>query len=213
MTDLTADVNDNQVYWKVSDMPVADYLQADDEIVRIIYRLAQHEEVYVERGYAGTTAASHSSGELTTLWVPGTGGGAEQSVSLLGPFHIAHDTPDLFSGTPIELVEVPQAAWVEVRAVITEFWDGGGDETGVDASFRLTDPGENAFSVKDFWNSSIASTISGFAASGLEGFADGPVLVRTPDATVTVSVSVQGPGESPTIAGEADVYVIVTASA
>jgi hypothetical protein len=74
MTDLTADVNDNQVYWKVSDMPVADYLQAGDEIVRIIYRLAQHEEVYVERGYAGTTAAEHSAGELTTLWVPGAGG-------------------------------------------------------------------------------------------------------------------------------------------
>lgn len=76
MTTLAADVSATQERVKVSDMPNLDYFQVDDEIFRVSVQRPQSNELLVQRGYAGTTAATHSSGAtLTPVYVPSSGGG------------------------------------------------------------------------------------------------------------------------------------------
>lgn len=80
----------------------------------------------VERGIAGTTRASHSSGATLTQYYPdaaSSGVGAPQQVSLLGPFPIAFDTPGLDDG--VVLAELPAGtivirAWVIVTTPTSE---------------------------------------------------------------------------------------------
>lgn len=206
MTDLTADVNDNQVYWKVSDMPVADYLQADDEIVRIIYRLAQHEEVYVERGCAGTTAASHSSGALTTLWVPGGGSSDALSGTLLGPFHVAFD--DSFPVT--STLTVPAGGLVVAAyCFVSEAWDQ-------DRILLVTDPTGaqiGAFAVgSDWWSGDptrSANRVIGQLGFGVTAdYLVGNDTEQRFAAPTALHVNISTGGDSDT-EGQADIYALV----
>lgn len=76
MATLAANASATQERLKVSAIPAGDYFQIDDEIVRVIDKRTTQLTILVERAYAGTTAATHSSGaELTPLYVPSTGGG------------------------------------------------------------------------------------------------------------------------------------------
>lgn len=112
MTTLVGNVTSSQKYWNVSAVPEGDYLQVDDEIVRILDKRSTHSQVYVERGWSGTTPATHSNGAtLTTLWVPSTGGGGQEQVIPLGPFTVTFDNPEPFifegaNGTWLHLADV-----------------------------------------------------------------------------------------------------------
>lgn len=83
MATLAADVTATQTSWNVSAMPDADFLQADDEIVKVIDQRRTENRIRVQRGYAGTTAASHlSAAELTPVYVPSVGGGGGGGVTV-----------------------------------------------------------------------------------------------------------------------------------
>lgn len=71
MATLTADVTAEATSWNVSALPGVEFLQVDDEIVRVLDQKRTQNRLRVERGYAGTTAAEHAADtELVPAYVP-----------------------------------------------------------------------------------------------------------------------------------------------
>lgn len=129
MATLTADVTAAAKSWNVSALPVGDYLQVDDEIVHVLDKQRTTSRIRVERGYAGTTAATHSSGAtLTPLYIPSVPVGGVQQVRLLGPYEFNYNTPGIDSGLYLTGVFEFTAGmilldlWVEIVTA----WDPGG---------------------------------------------------------------------------------------
>lgn len=88
----------------------------------------------VQRGFAGTTAATHSPGATLTRYYPdaaSAGGGGEQMVRLLGPFTVNFDDSDLDPPQPGKFLsdEILDAGTLVYQAffAITDDWVGSGD--------------------------------------------------------------------------------------
>lgn len=125
MATLTADVTAEATSWNVSAMPGVNFLQVDDEIVRVLDERSTELRLRVERGYAGTTAATHDSGaDLVPVYVPSTGAGAAQTVSRIGPFRVAHDTVGVTGTFGVTVADIPEgAALIRVWCIAVEASD------------------------------------------------------------------------------------------
>jgi hypothetical protein len=108
--------------------PSPGYYMIDDEAVRVggselTGTVGGTRTVWiVERGYAGTTAASHDSGATLTRYypeAPSSGGGAVQSISLIDGGVISFDTPGLIDNVPNAYVNL---GTVPAGAIVLRVW-------------------------------------------------------------------------------------------
>lgn len=102
MTALTANITDSQTLIPVDagltngtfQYPL--YFTIGDEAIRVTGRV--HETTWlVDRGVAGTTAASHSDDAALTRYYPDSAAstGGEQTIRLLGPYTVNFDDPGI----------------------------------------------------------------------------------------------------------------------
>lgn len=206
MATLTADVTAEAISWNVSALlPGVSYLQVDDEIVRILDQRSTENRLRVQRGYAGTTAASHDSGaELVAVYVPSAGGGV-QIIRLLGPFHIAHDTPNI---TTVEQVLADLSeGWIILNGLVVlsgiQPWDAGPILT----LGALSDDFSVGRTIATVDMSSLTAATGPSQYFGFDSDENTPVLMVA-DGKLTAFIG----GDLGTT-GEADIYCLIADSA
>lgn len=137
MATLTADVNSTQGSWNVSALlPGVTYVQVDDEIVRILDQRSTELRFRVERGYAGTTAASHSSGAtLTPVYVPSESGGEGGAGAVLSAsVTLTHAQILTLPTTPVEVVPAPGAGLILSPVNMLAYFHGTDPYTNYDGT-------------------------------------------------------------------------------
>lgn len=207
MATLTADVTADAKSWNVSALPVGDYLQVDDEIVHVLDKQRTTNRIRVERGYAGTTAATHSSGAtLTPLYIPSTGGGgAGGGVSIMGPFAVLFDGPDLNGSIPNIPLEV--GTWVlSVWIVLRDVFEAAGN-VSLDVTLTNDNPGSHQVFFLTSLQDEVVAWQDSFSVLGgsLSSLATKAPARLNAGANGGMYVDLNG---SPT-AGAADIYALI----
>lgn len=137
-------------------------------------------------------------------------GDGEQTMRLLGPFHIAHDTPgllvsneagnfDTFVGVEITTLTADQLI-VQAMVRITEAWDGGSQLDLASSTGR----GNTFFNLNPM--DGVSFDDGKFATLDLQASAFGPQLVLVDDAVHAIVN--HNDGTAPTT-GEADIYLLI----
>lgn len=144
--------------------------------------------------------------------LPAAGAGAEQTVSLLGPFPIAFNTPNIYGGSPaVGLVElVPGTVVVRLFAQISVAFDGGND-------LLIGNIGAANFDDLDGFAQIVAEQANGSAQVAFAPLAN---VVATPSLDRIGLATVARPwlvvyiaADAPPVAGAADVYALIATPA
>lgn len=224
MAQLVAAVSATVKRWKVDEIPDARYVKAGDEIVEVLTRYPSRGVIRVLRGAEDSTAASHDAGTELESPTMGAAGGAEQTIRLLGPFHVAHDTP----GIDGDLAEVGAglipagAVVIAAWPIITEGLAGAGDTVDFQMQVCVGPAGQvgaplNA-TVYVCQGTPLLSPLSvGDDLFPPRHFTGGSQSSYRPaiigEASSLFVQMMDGGGVEPLSAGEADVYALIAESA
>lgn len=225
MTTLAANLSSSATTMRVNaaDDDPAPYYQIDDEIVQLQansttvndpfyspYRTRDETLWQIERAVSGTTATSHLSGAtLTPVYDPSTGGG-EQTVRLLGPYAVSHETPAIDSGAIVATLPdgvavvrvsiIPLATWNDT-AELGVFITDAALEDWTDALCYLTETTPSATNtawLQEGYNVAMGQQPGIFADKS-----EPPLVLTKVDAKL-VFISTGAP-----TAGSAQIYVFI----
>jgi hypothetical protein len=177
----------------------------------------------VDRGANGTTPASHADEATLTPHVEVVGtsafsaNGVAQTVSLLGPFHVAHDDVGIDTDGVL-LASLGAGTWLLNTIVIsTEQWDGITDdnfsfEVGLEAGVAPAGGYRVGLTIIKTIALGLPPPITGIihtAASATPTDPDGhPIITPVGLSEAGVLVCVFYPDGVPTV-GEADIYALI----
>lgn len=162
----------------------------------------------VERGYAGTTAASHNSGAALARHypdAPGAGGGGDSATQLLGPFTVNYNDPgvgdDFVSVAALPAGAIVIDAWAFVPTAFTS----DPAPTQPDTHQFLISLGPNTGLIRSYALADAASSV-GMEPGRLALTEAGGIEIVQPGASLSVELY---PAAGVFTAGVAEVYALI----